>query len=263
MYSTDGLYFNGNTVLDSDNSSVSKSGETLTVKINGTSQSLTNTTYSANNGVGLSGTTFYNSGVRAVSISGNSLRVNTNGTNTDLTIPYATDADTLDGLHLDRVVGTYTREQIGTSPNFDNPSIQNGLFEMRISSETTGETGTKPFNGFAPFLTLKVQNVMMQLAGGNSYGWFIRGKQSANVTMANTDWQQLARTTDNVASATKLETARTIWGQSFDGTANVSGNLTLSNAVYLYGKNAGGTSYILAGVTGDNTQVVRLISLLV
>lgn len=30
---------------------------------------------------------------------------------------------------------------------------------------------------------------------------------------------------DNVASATKLQTARTIWGQSFDGTANVSGNL--------------------------------------
>lgn len=32
--------------------------------------------------------------------------------------------------------------------------------------------------------------------------------------------------TDNVASATKLQTARTLWGQSFDGTANVSGSLT-------------------------------------
>lgn len=36
----------------------------------------------------------------------------------------------------------------------------------------------------------------------------------------------LALTTDNVASATKLQTARTIWGQSFDGTANVTGSLT-------------------------------------
>lgn len=35
-----------------------------------------------------------------------------------------------------------------------------------------------------------------------------------------------ALTTDNVASATKLQTARTLWGQSFDGTANVSGALT-------------------------------------
>lgn len=47
-------------ILDSSNSSVSKSGETLTVKINGTSQSLTNTntTYSASTGLSLSGTTF-------------------------------------------------------------------------------------------------------------------------------------------------------------------------------------------------------------
>ncbi len=36
----------------------------------------------------------------------------------------------------------------------------------------------------------------------------------------------IAFTTDNVASATKLQTARTIWGQSFDGTGNVSGDLT-------------------------------------
>ena len=53
-----------------------------------------NTTYGADNGVGLSGTTFYNSGVRAASINGNYLRVNTNGTNADLTIPYATNAGT-------------------------------------------------------------------------------------------------------------------------------------------------------------------------
>lgn len=38
-------------------------------------------------------------------------------------------------------------------------------------------------------------------------------------------WNELAFITDNVASATKLQTARTLWGRSFDGTANVSGNL--------------------------------------
>ncbi len=36
---------------------------------------------------------------------------------------------------------------------------------------------------------------------------------------------QAAMTTDNVSSATKLQTPRTIWGQSFDGTENVSGNM--------------------------------------
>ena len=39
----------------------------------------------------------------------------------------------------------------------------------------------------------------------------------------------LALLTDNVASATKLQTPRTLWGQSFDGTGNVSGNLSLED----------------------------------
>ena len=41
---------------------------------------------------------------------------------------------------------------------------------------------------------------------------------------------QLAFTSSNVASATKLQTARTIWGQSFDGTGNVDGALTINKA---------------------------------
>lgn len=39
-------------------------------------------------------------------------------------------------------------------------------------------------------------------------------------------WKTLAFLDDNVASATKLQTARTLWGRSFDGTANVSGDMT-------------------------------------
>ena len=39
----------------------------------------------------------------------------------------------------------------------------------------------------------------------------------------------LALLSDNVASATKLQTARTIWGQSFDGTNNVTGNIDIGN----------------------------------
>lgn len=40
----------------------------------------------------------------------------------------------------------------------------------------------------------------------------------------------LALTSDNVASATKLQTPRTIWGQSFDGTNNIDGTLTINNS---------------------------------
>ena len=39
-------------------------------------------------------------------------------------------------------------------------------------------------------------------------------------------WSHYAKITDNVASATKLQTARSIWGRPFDGTAPVSGNMT-------------------------------------
>ena len=57
---SENLYIGSNAVCHAGNSSVSKSGETLTVKINGTSQSLTNTntTYSAGKGLRLSGTQF-------------------------------------------------------------------------------------------------------------------------------------------------------------------------------------------------------------
>ena len=40
------------------------------------------------------------------------------------------------------------------------------------------------------------------------------------------DWEQIAFTSSNVASATKLQTARSIWGQNFDGSADVSGAMT-------------------------------------
>ena len=39
----------------------------------------------------------------------------------------------------------------------------------------------------------------------------------------------LALISDNVASATKLQTARTIWGQGFDGTGNVNGTIYINN----------------------------------
>lgn len=45
---------------------------------------------------------------------------------------------------------------------------------------------------------------------------------SAYYASVGTDRQKIARVTDNVASATKLQTARTIGGVSFDGTGNIT-----------------------------------------
>ena len=50
--------------------------------------------------------------------------------------------------------------------------------------------------------------------------------------IGDTAWQSIAFLDDNVASATKLQTARTIWGQNFDGTGNVSGTLSGVNAIF-------------------------------
>ena len=64
----------------------------------------------------------------------------------------------------------------------------------------------------------------------------------------------LALTTDNVASATKLQTARTIWGQSFDGTANVSGAITDATTITASSNvSVGGTLSVTGAATLSST----------
>lgn len=46
-------------------------------------------------------------------------------------------------------------------------------------------------------------------------------------------WNELAFITDNVASATKLQTARSLWGNNFDGTTDVTGRIIASNGIQL------------------------------
>ena len=62
----------------------------------------------------------------------------------------------------------------------------------------------------------------------------------------------LALTTDNVASATKLQTTRTIWGQSFDGTGNVSGRLDMDSLVYFV---QSGTEHGYLGFASSDTNI--------
>lgn len=71
-------------------------------------------------------------------------------------------------------------------------------------------------------------------------------------------WRILATLEDNVASATKLQTARTIFGQSFNGTADVKGHAVV------YGGNAGTDYYRTGGLEVreqglvDNTQTADI-----
>ena len=118
------------------------------------------------------------------------------------------------------IFGLYERADIGTSPNFDNPGV-NGFFELRTKTETTGETGTKPYDGFGPFISIKYSNTMFQLAGTNTNGFYIRGKQAANVTLSGVAWQKLL-TSGNYTDYTVTKTgtgASGTWGISITGNA--------------------------------------------
>lgn len=52
-------------------------------------------------------------------------------------------------------------------------------------------------------------------------------------SIEDVEYNKLAFTSDNVASATQLQTSRTLWGQSFNGTANISGTLTGVGDIYM------------------------------
>lgn len=91
-------------------------------------------------------------------------------------------------------VYVFGRSEIGNSPNYDDPQ-KNGLFEIRSSSEVTGETGTKPFNGWGAFLNLKTpDNIAMLQIVGYTESLYYRANQAGNVTMAGVSWKKVLDT---------------------------------------------------------------------
>ena len=99
---------------------------------------------------------------------------------------------------LNNYLRSYSRTDIGTSPNFDNPPYRNCFFERRSSTETTGETGTPPPATFVGLLSFKTSDdiSMIQIAGRNEKGWYIRGGHGANITLSGVSWQQIALISD-------------------------------------------------------------------
>ena len=83
---------------------------------------------------------------------------------------------------------------------------------------------------------------------------YFRSRQTDN-------WNEIAYVTDNVASATKLQTARTLWGQSFDGTANVDGDLTgVTNLTASGHVSDAGLGYISNRIQGIGWHTVARLS---
>lgn len=170
-----------------------------------------------------------------------------------LSVNYATsagNADKLDGI-----------DSIGFLRYYNSNSAPSNVDIVNTSSYvwTVSTTGGSVANATKPsgidnawgiiHLHTHIGNYATQLGfGGTTSRMYMRNAYNTS-TFGN--WQALAFTTDNVASATKLQTARTIWGQSFDGTANISGTLSgvahiqfSADKAYDIGSNSAASRYI-------------------
>lgn len=155
----------------------------------------------------------------------------------------ATNADKLDGVHANGLLTALSNSDKGISITVGGTtkSISNISVNYASSAGNADTLDGYHANGsnVAPYghiPTIESDGVMevgkyIDFHNDNS------GKHDFSTRLQTTDNHgnsvylpshngTLALTSDNVASATKLQTPRTIWGQSFDGTGNVSGALS-------------------------------------
>ena len=146
---------------------------------------------------------------------------------TSMTVVTNLNSDLFDGFHETAFVRSFWT----SSPGYDCSKYNSRPLISFTYSNNAPFTG-----GFIDVVT-------------NGYGFYLGTSYTSNAPLyykkhgISSDggmgtWQQLARITDNVASATKLQTARTINGTLFDGTANITTaywgtarTITLSGAV--------------------------------
>lgn len=144
----------------------------------------------------------------------------------NISVNYASsagNADTVDGYHASHLL--VKRGRLGAY-NIDKETTF-GTRDIQPESEVT-ISGKRPFNGWGTLLVIGsidgASNHQLAFTGDNRM--FIRCAYGTSNNYNTKDWATVALTSDNVASATKLQTPRTIWGQSFDGTGNVNGTLS-------------------------------------
>lgn len=141
----------------------------------------------------------------------------------NISVNYASsagNADTVDSYHASHLF--VKRGRLGAY-NIDKETTF-GTRDIQPESEVT-ISGKRPFNGWGTLLVIGsidgASNHQLAFTGNNRM--FIRCAYGTRNNYNTNDWATVALTSDNVASATKLQTPRTIWGQSFDGTGNVDG----------------------------------------
>ena len=181
------------------------------------------------NGTAFNGTsnivTSYWGTARTLSLTGNATgSVSMNGSSNvsmSVNVNYATSAGNADTL--DRLQATAFFRCIGNNTHANwNDMTELGTMRVSEQSITNGPAGA--YN-YGQLVTFNAQGTLTQLYFPHSTAAaYIRTGWSG--VSQYYSWLKLATVNDNVASASKLQTARSIWGRPFDGTANVSGNMT-------------------------------------
>ena len=180
----------------------------------------------------------------AISNSDKGISITVGGTTksvSNISVNYASsagNADTLDGEH--GIGYVRTRVNLYSTPNYIAKYV--GGYIGMIINEADDSYPEGKNSGWHHIISMNYNNSpngsgndgnywctqLSNTAGSNKL--YIRSRAGGNdITTGWTSWEQLARVSDNVASATKLQTPRTIWGQNFDGTGNVDGTIYINN----------------------------------
>lgn len=117
------------------------------------------------------------------------------------------------------VEGVFAGSNIGdaNTVSFTNRALR--WFSL-IPSTTSNLPTTAGYQNGLLALPLHINGITAQWYFSYTKKPYYRSSQTSN-------WNEIAYVTDNVASATKLQTARSIWGQSFDGTGDVDGSIAI------------------------------------
>ncbi len=155
------------------------------------------------------------------------------------------DADLLDGYHKSDIYDNVTAKLSSLNDVLNSNGIRIYGFgyvdSASVANKPTGNSdarGTIGFGGIYCPMQLSWQYLGTDLYIRTKYDGTWKG------------WKRIAFTTDNVASATRLQTPRTLWGQSFDGTGNVNGAMTVNYT--------GETGILLKRVEADSGAFIRL-----
>ena len=134
------------------------------------------------------------------------------------------DADTLDGVHNGSVTAAILASRGRETAITGKPDVYGmQMFEVYMNGYPCGYGNGLRFKGAT---SNGCGELLLGWSGSNNGIEHIYYRNNRDMAETWSEWRTLAFTTDNVASATKLQTSRTLWGQSFDGTGNVSGDMT-------------------------------------